>query len=103
MGGSGWRGAKRKVTQWPGGRVAGYNSAVAERGPSAGGRCCQHKLARVALAPGLEQHGAVFSLLCSAPLHWDNVRLCIKLTEGRRNTTFFFFFLFLCHPYLYVW
>lgn len=73
-----------------------------ERGPSARGRGCQHKLSQVVLAPGLEQHGAVFSLLCSTLLHWDNVRFLILYAEGRKNSTFsffsFFFFNFSVSP-----
>lgn len=80
-----------------------------ERGPSARGHGCQHKLSQVVLAPGLEQHGAVFSLLCSTLLHWDNVRFLILYAEGRKNSTFSFFsfffltFLFLHCTYLYAW
>lgn len=95
MGGSGWQGADRKVTQWTRSRVGGYDSAGAERGPSAGEGSCQHKLAQVVLAPGLEQHGAVFSLLCSIPLHWDNVRFLILYTHRRIQPFNFFYFFFL--------
>lgn len=84
-------GAGRKVTQWPG-RKGRWCWLHAEHGPSAGGRGCQHKLTQVVLAPGLEQHRAVFSLLCSTLLHWDNVRFLILYAEGRKNSTFSFFF-----------
>lgn len=53
---------------------AGSRAGGRQRSPSARGRRCQHKLAQVVLAAGLEQHGAVFSLLCSTRLRWDNVR-----------------------------
>lgn len=76
--------AGRWLSGW-GGRVGGV-------GPSAGARGCQHKLTQVVLAPSLEQHGAVFSLLCSTLLRWDNVRVLILYAEGRKNSTFSFFF-----------
>lgn len=76
--------------------------AAAERGPSAGGHGCQHKLTQVVLAPGLEQHRAVFSLLCSTLLHWDNVRFLILYAEGRKNLTFSFFFFYFSVSLLYL-
>lgn len=102
-------GGYRKVTRWPGRQGQLLRLRQAEHGPSAGECHCQHKLTQVVLAPGLEQHGAVFSFLCLKLLCWDNVRFLILYAEGRKNATFFLFFFlysFFCQfysTYLYVW
>lgn len=78
-----------------------------QHSPSARGHRCQHKLAQVGLAAGLEQHGAVFSLLCLTLLSWNNVRVFsfVRRRKKEYNPPFFFFlsYFFLCCTHFCAW